>query len=129
MNREDEPAVTGRLRRCPRCAIDFTFAKPRCYQVFWAIVFHFNETDLKTVLGELAVRELTFFAVFRPSWVCPLAVLVALDRQLRDSLLFFRHDFVLTATAADFELKGKGLLGDDVGACDEAADDHAEGKL
>ena len=43
--------------------------------------------------------------------------------------IFFRHDFVLTATAADFELKGKGLLGDDVGACDVAADDHAEGKL
>jgi hypothetical protein len=24
---------------------------------------------------------------------------------------------------------GKGLLGDDVGACDEAAEDHAQGEL
>lgn len=40
-----------------------------------------------------------------------------------------RHDFVLTATAADFEFEVKGLLGDDVGACDVATDHHAQGKL
>jgi hypothetical protein len=100
VNREDEPAVTGRLRRCPRCAIDFPFAKPGSYPVFWAIVFHFNEAELKTVLGEPAIGGLTFFAVIRPGWVCPLAVLVALDRQLTYFLLFFRHDFVLAAYAA-----------------------------